>query len=136
MRSSLCTRSGDYRHARPSAESPLEWVSAGTDILHSEKNDPVEYSDVHDAHADPAHVVRMWVFPDAVPSGMDRHRGDAVRFTATGGQTVTATEDAEILVWAMHAAIDGADRAEPARPFGGCPRPSAVRGDLRGFAHV
>jgi redox-sensitive bicupin YhaK (pirin superfamily) len=29
--------------------------------------------------------------------------GDAVRFTATGGQTVTATEPAEILVWEMHA---------------------------------
>ncbi|MDP9865389.1 MULTISPECIES: pirin family protein [Streptosporangium] len=31
--------------------------------------------------------------------------GDAVRFTATGGQRVTATEPAEILVWEMHAAI-------------------------------
>jgi redox-sensitive bicupin YhaK (pirin superfamily) len=31
--------------------------------------------------------------------------GDAVRFTATGGQKVTATEPAEILVWEMHAAI-------------------------------
>lgn len=31
--------------------------------------------------------------------------GDAVRFTATGGQRVTATEAAEILVWEMHAAI-------------------------------
>jgi redox-sensitive bicupin YhaK (pirin superfamily) len=30
--------------------------------------------------------------------------GDAVRFTATGGQHVTATEPAEILVWEMHAA--------------------------------
>lgn len=29
--------------------------------------------------------------------------GDAVRFTASGGQTVTATEPAEILVWEMHA---------------------------------
>ena len=29
--------------------------------------------------------------------------GDAVRFTATGGQRVTATEPAEILVWEMHA---------------------------------
>lgn len=29
--------------------------------------------------------------------------GDAVRFTATGGQKVTATEPAEILVWEMHA---------------------------------
>lgn len=31
--------------------------------------------------------------------------GDAVRFTATGGQRVTATESAEILVWEMHAGI-------------------------------
>jgi redox-sensitive bicupin YhaK (pirin superfamily) len=29
--------------------------------------------------------------------------GDAVRFTATGGQQVTAAEPAEILVWEMHA---------------------------------
>ncbi|MGO4614961.1 pirin family protein [Nocardia sp. 2YAB30] len=33
------------------------------------------------------------------------HTGDAVRFTATGGQRVTATEPAEILVWEMHATI-------------------------------
>lgn len=31
--------------------------------------------------------------------------GDAVRFTATGGQKVTAAESAEILVWEMHAAV-------------------------------
>ena len=31
--------------------------------------------------------------------------GDAVRFTATGEQKVTATEPAEILVWEMHATI-------------------------------
>ena len=31
--------------------------------------------------------------------------GDAVRFTATGGQKVTALEPAEILVWEMHAAM-------------------------------
>lgn len=31
--------------------------------------------------------------------------GDAVRFTATGGQKVTATEAAEVLVWEMHATI-------------------------------
>ena len=30
--------------------------------------------------------------------------GDAVRFTATGGQRITAAEDAEVLVWEMHAA--------------------------------
>jgi quercetin 2,3-dioxygenase len=32
--------------------------------------------------------------------------GDAVRFTATGGQRVTATEPAEILVWEMHASLN------------------------------
>ncbi len=31
--------------------------------------------------------------------------GDAVRFTATGGQRVTAAEPAEILVWEMHATM-------------------------------
>jgi len=31
--------------------------------------------------------------------------GDAVRFTASGGQRVTATEPAEILVWEMHAGL-------------------------------
>lgn len=31
--------------------------------------------------------------------------GDAVRFTATGGQKVTATEPAEILIWEMHTTI-------------------------------
>ena len=31
--------------------------------------------------------------------------GDAVRLTATGGQKVTATEAAEILVWEMHATL-------------------------------
>jgi redox-sensitive bicupin YhaK (pirin superfamily) len=32
-------------------------------------------------------------------------KGDAVRFTATGGQRVTATEPAEILAWEMHATV-------------------------------
>ena len=32
--------------------------------------------------------------------------GDAARFTATGGQQVTATEPAEILVWEMHATLN------------------------------
>jgi hypothetical protein len=31
--------------------------------------------------------------------------GDAVRFTATGGQRVTATAPAELLVWEMHASV-------------------------------
>jgi redox-sensitive bicupin YhaK (pirin superfamily) len=31
--------------------------------------------------------------------------GDAVRFTAAGGQRITAVEPAEILIWEMHAAL-------------------------------
>ncbi|MEV0398682.1 pirin family protein [Actinoallomurus sp. NPDC050550] len=154
-------------------------MSAGTGILHSEKNDhrgPVG----SDEPTEPVHFVQMWVVPDeagirpgyeqleiddellrgglvTVASGMERHEGetairiknryaalhvarlqagdsvelpeapflhlfvprgnvtlegagalnegDAVRFTATGGQRVTATEPAEILVWEMHATI-------------------------------
>lgn len=34
--------------------------------------------------------------------------GDAVRFTGTGGQRVTAVESAEILVWEMHAGMAAA----------------------------
>ncbi|WP_245905847.1 pirin family protein [Mycolicibacterium palauense] len=36
------------------------------------------------------------------------HTGDAVRFTASGGQRVTALEPAEILVWEMHAGLTAA----------------------------
>ncbi len=154
-------------------------MSAGTGILHSEKNDSWRVQG-GTAHTEPVHFVQMWVVPDeggitpgyeqleidgdllagglvTVASGMDRHQGaaairiknryaalhaarmeagdsvqlpeapylhlfvprgsvvlegagelatgDAVRFTATGGQTVTATTPAEILVWEMHASV-------------------------------
>ena len=36
------------------------------------------------------------------------HEGDAVRFTASGGQRVTATEPSEILIWEMHAGLAAA----------------------------
>ncbi|MCI4061261.1 pirin family protein [Micromonospora sp. R77] len=153
-------------------------MSAGTGILHSEKNDA--YRLEPDRPHDEVHFVQMWVVPDEsgitpgyeqleiddellsgrlvpVASGMDRHAGaaairirnryaalhaarlqpgqsvqlpdapylhlfvprgavtlegtgplgagDAVRFTATGGQRVTATEPAEILAWEMHATL-------------------------------
>lgn len=151
-------------------------MSAGTGILHSEKNDTWRLS----GDPEPVHFVQMWVLPDEpgikpgyeqleidhellsgglvpVASGMDKHgdaaairiqnkyaalyaarltqgqsvqlpdapllhlfvprgsvtledtgpltAGDAVRFTATGGQRVTAVEPAELLVWEMHATI-------------------------------
>jgi redox-sensitive bicupin YhaK (pirin superfamily) len=153
-------------------------MSAGTGILHSEKNDSWRLAG--ERHDDPVHFVQMWVVPDEagitpgyeqleidhellsgdlvpVASGMAKHdgnaairiknryaalyaarlepghsvglpeapflhlfvarggvelegagalaEGDAVRFTATGGQRVTATGPAEILVWEMHATI-------------------------------
>jgi hypothetical protein len=159
-------------------------MSAGTGILHSEKNDAWHLSGSgRTEHTDPVHFVQMWIVPDEngidpgyqqleiesdllagglvpVASGMERHAseaairiknrfaalhaarlqpgqsvelpeapylhlfvaqgsvsledagvleaGDAVRFTATGGQRVTAVEPSEILVWEMHAAISAA----------------------------
>nr|WP_234813118.1 pirin-like bicupin family protein [Mycolicibacterium confluentis] len=154
-------------------------MSAGTGIMHSEKNDSWRLTG-GESHGEPVHFVQMWVVPDesgiapgyqqleiddellkgglvTIASGMDAHRnetaigianryaalhgarlqpgqsvqlpeapylhlfvprgevtlegagtlheGDAVRFTATGGQRVTAVEPAEILVWEMHAGL-------------------------------
>jgi redox-sensitive bicupin YhaK (pirin superfamily) len=154
-------------------------MSAGTGILHSEKNDSWRLQG-GESHEDPVHFVQMWVLPDEngitpgyeqaeiddellsgalvpVASGMAKHdgasairianrdaalyaarlapgqsvelpeapylhlfvaggavtlegagalaAGDAVRFTATGGQKVTASEASEVLVWEMHAGL-------------------------------
>ena len=149
-------------------------MSAGTGVLHSEKNDA--YRIDPGRAQEPVHFVQMWVVPDEtglepgyeqleidaalltgdlvpVASGMPsqagavriRNRsaalhaarlrpgqsvqlpeapflhlfvptgtvelegagpldtGDAVRFTATGGHRISATADAEVLVWEMHA---------------------------------
>ena len=152
-------------------------MSAGTGILHSEKNDAWR-AGVGEIHNEPVRLVQMWVLPDEsrikpgyeqleieddllrgglvpVASGMDKHagaaairiknryaalhaarmqptdtvivpdapfvhlfvargtvdlegagtlaEGDAVRLTGVGGQTLTAVEDAEVLIWEMHA---------------------------------
>jgi redox-sensitive bicupin YhaK (pirin superfamily) len=74
-----------------------------------------KYAALHAARLQPGQTVEL---PDApmlhlyVPRGSvtlggagELATGDAVRFTATGGQQVTATEPAEILVWEMHATI-------------------------------
>jgi redox-sensitive bicupin YhaK (pirin superfamily) len=154
-------------------------MSAGTGILHSEKNDAWTVTGSTPAD-EPVHFVQMWVVPDEtgiepgyeqleidaellngglvpVASGRDQHdgaaairiknryaalyaarlqtgqhvelpdapfvhlfvprgavdlegagalaEGDAVRLTASGGQRVTATGPAEILVWEMHATL-------------------------------
>jgi redox-sensitive bicupin YhaK (pirin superfamily) len=73
------------------------------------------YAALHAARLQPGQSVEL---PDApflhlfVPRGsVDLESagplatGDAVRFTATGGQRVTATEPAEVLVWEMHATV-------------------------------
>jgi hypothetical protein len=154
-------------------------MSAGTGILHSEKNDAWKLTGAS-THEDPVHFVQMWVVPDEggiepgyeqleidadllsgglvpVASGMPQHSdaaairirnkyaalhaarlqpgdsvalpdapylhlyvprgsvtlegagdlstGDAARLTGVGGQRVTATQPAEILVWEMHATL-------------------------------
>jgi redox-sensitive bicupin YhaK (pirin superfamily) len=73
------------------------------------------YAAVHAARLQPGQSVQL---PEApflhlfVPRGRvtlegagPLEAGDAVRFTATGGQRVTAAEPAEILVWEMHATL-------------------------------
>jgi redox-sensitive bicupin YhaK (pirin superfamily) len=157
-------------------------MSAGTGILHSEKNDAWQHG-VGDRHESPVHFVQMWVVPDesgidpgyeqveleasqlsgrlaVVASGMDQHRdrtairirnrfaalhvarlspgesivvpdapfshvfvprgevsmevagslgtGDAVRLTAEGGHRITAVSASEIMIWEMHAELQGA----------------------------
>jgi redox-sensitive bicupin YhaK (pirin superfamily) len=152
-------------------------MSAGTGILHSEKNDAWRHG-VGDIHHEPVRFIQMWVLPDQpgiepgyeqleiagellhgglipVASGMDKHandaairiqnryaalhaarmrpgdkvtvpdapfahlfvargtvdlenagplqEGDAVRLTGVGGQTLSAVDDAEVLIWEMHA---------------------------------
>ena len=67
---------------------------------------------------DAAYPAAFRLLPDApflhlfVPRGTvvlegagELRAGDAVRFTATGGQRITATEPAEVLVWEMHATV-------------------------------
>lgn len=155
-------------------------MSAGTGILHSEKNDSWRLQG--DKHADPVHFIQMWVVPDTdgikpgyeqleiddellrgglvtVASGMKQHdgasairiknrhaalhvarlaaggsvelprapylhlfvargsvameqagtlaQGDAVRLTGSGGQRITASGPAEVMIWEMHATIAG-----------------------------
>jgi redox-sensitive bicupin YhaK (pirin superfamily) len=152
-------------------------MSAGTGILHSEKNDAWN-AGIGERHDEPVRFIQMWVLPDeqgiqpgyeqleiadellrgglvTVASGMARdadasairiknryaalhagrltpdqtvtvpdapfvhlfvargtaelegggtlNEGDAVRFTGTGGQALTALDDAEVLIWEMHA---------------------------------
>jgi quercetin 2,3-dioxygenase len=63
----------------------------------------------HDVHLPEAPYLHLFVTRGAVdlegtgPLGA----GDAVRFTGTGGQRITAAGPAEILAWEMHATIAG-----------------------------
>ncbi|MFE3289533.1 pirin family protein [Rhodococcus sp. NPDC059234] len=158
-------------------------MSAGTGILHSEKNDSWRLAgSPSPEHAEPVRFIQMWVLPDEssvtpgyeqleiddelmrgglvpVASGMRKHRGqsaisiansdtalyvarmragdtvtlpespylhlfvaegevtlegagrlaegDAARFTATGGQRLSADAPAEVLVWEMHTRLGG-----------------------------
>ena len=76
------------------------------------------YAALHGARLEPGQSIQL---PEApylhlfVPRGEvslegagPLREGDAVRFTASGGQRVTATAPAEILVWEMHAGLGAA----------------------------
>jgi quercetin 2,3-dioxygenase len=77
-----------------------------------------KYAALHGAHLQPGDSVELPQAPYLhlfVPRGEvtlegagPLHEGDAVRFTTSGGQRVTATEPAEILVWEMHAGLAAA----------------------------
>jgi redox-sensitive bicupin YhaK (pirin superfamily) len=156
-------------------------MSAGTGILHSEKNDSWRLQAAGSPHDDPVHFVQMWVVPDTerldpgyeqldINAQLDRgglvpvasgrhpaetaisirqkdaalyaarlgagesvtlptapfvhlfvpvgsvelegattlHSGDSARISGAEGQRVTAgAEDAEVLVWEMHARLPG-----------------------------
>ena len=74
-----------------------------------------KYAALHAARLEPGQSVTLADAPYLhlfVPRGSvalegagTLHTGDAVRFTATGGHKVTATERAEVLVWEMHATL-------------------------------
>ena len=76
------------------------------------------YAALHGARLQPGDSVELpWrhIFTCSSPRGDvtlegagPLHEGDAVRFTASGGQRVTATEPSEILVWEMHANLAAA----------------------------
>lgn len=74
------------------------------------------YAALHVARMKPAETV---VVPDAPYTHLFLARGtvdlegagtiaegDAVRLTGSGGQTLTAVDDAEVLIWEMHARAD------------------------------
>jgi redox-sensitive bicupin YhaK (pirin superfamily) len=74
-----------------------------------------QYATLHVARLEPGHSVEL---PEApylhlfvARGGVDLEgagslaAGDTVRFTATGGNRVTATEPSEVLVWEMHAGL-------------------------------
>jgi len=75
------------------------------------------YAALHGARLQPGESVQLPQAPYLhlfVPRGAvslegagELRDGDAARLTATGGQRVTATEPAEILLWEMHAGLGG-----------------------------
>ena len=75
------------------------------------------YAALHGARLQPGESVQLPPAPYLhlfVPRGAvnlegagELRQGDAARLTATGGQRVTATEPAEILLWEMHAGLGG-----------------------------
>ncbi|WP_432560228.1 pirin family protein [Granulicoccus sp. GXG6511] len=56
----------DRGHTSVITPGQAQRMTAGTGILHSERNDAWRHDPSIPRHDDPAHVVQMWVVPDAV----------------------------------------------------------------------
>lgn len=92
-------------------------IASGMDKHHDESAIRIKnkFAAMHVARLQPSQSVKLPTAPYLhlfVPRGSvvlegtgNLVAGDSVRFTATGGQKVTAVEPAEILVWEMHAGI-------------------------------
>ncbi|CAM3814807.1 pirin family protein [Smaragdicoccus niigatensis] len=70
--------------------------------LHVARLEPGQSVDVPDALFGHVFVSRGAVDFESV-GGL--HAGDAVRLTSSGGQNITSTESAEVMVWEMHAGL-------------------------------
>jgi quercetin 2,3-dioxygenase len=97
-------------------------MTAGTGIRHSEKNDR---SAVNPDADQPLDLIQMWVVPSVtIPDAPFVHvylargrmdleaegalaAGDAARLTAAGERRLAAAGPSEVLIWEMHAGLEG-----------------------------
>lgn len=93
-------------------------MSAGTGILHSEKNDSWRHDRTLDAHDEPVHFVQMWVVPDTPSIQPGYEQLEIAPADLDGRFAVIATgmeryvDESAIRIQNAHAALHGA-RLQP-----------------------